>query len=59
MLLAITLMSPGEAMIYFFLSIWILVYFSNKLLAKNPEVKDMAKKAATQKAISLISKWLK
>lgn len=51
--------SLGEAMVLVAIATagWILLV--QKLLSLNPEVKDVAKKAATQKAISLIAKWLK
>jgi hypothetical protein len=34
-------------------------WVAKKYVANNPGVKDAAKKAASKKAISLISKWLK
>jgi hypothetical protein len=44
--------------------IWLLIvvgfysWAAKKYVANNPEVKDAAKKAASKKVISLISKWL-
>jgi hypothetical protein len=43
---------------------WVIIavvfysWAAKKFVANNPGVKDAAKKAASKKAISLISKWL-
>jgi len=59
MLLGVTIWSPGQVMMFLCFIVVMLIHAGNKFLASNPDVKDVAKKAAAKKAMSLIAKWLK
>jgi len=59
MLLAVSIWGPGEALLFMAIMFWVVVIYGNKYLSSNPEVKDMAKKAAAKKAMNIIAKWLK
>lgn len=59
MLLAVSIWGPGETLFFMAIMFWVVVIYANKYLSSNPEVKDMAKKAAAKKAMNIIAKWLK
>lgn len=59
MLLAVSIWGPGETLLFMAIMFWVVVIYGNKYLSSNPEVKDMAKKAAAKKAMNIIAKWLK
>lgn len=59
MLLAFRMASLSEVFFFLFISAMCVMYFAQKYLTDNPEVKSAAKKAAASKAIGMIGKWLK
>ncbi len=59
MLLAVTIWSPGETLLFLSIMVGVCWFYWKKFTASNPEVGTAVKKAAATKAISLIAKWLK
>jgi len=59
MILAVTILGFGDFLLLVGLGLAVAVHVARKYLASNPDVQDAAKKAAANKAISLIGKWLK
>jgi hypothetical protein len=56
MILAITIWSPGEVVLFLGILAGVAHYLAKKYLDANPSVKDAAKEAAAKKAIGLIAK---
>ena len=56
---AISILSPGETLLFFSVVVGVLMYQWKSYTTKNPEMGTAVKKAAATTAIKLITRWLK